>query len=446
MRILILFLLALILKADVIKNTNINVLYALDIEDSFILNEDLQKLYKDYSQNKKRYFIAALEEGYYYLPIIKKIITKEKMPNELISVAIAESFLTITAKSSKKAKGLWQFMPETAKRYGLKIDQYVDERLDPYKSTQAAIDYLKFLHNFFGKWYLAILAYNAGEARVVEAVVRAKVDKLCKSLKNECKKNPSIKEYRKIIKNYQLHKKNSYIKLYKLYQLLESIPLKLEDLLVFQKGLDRQYLPKETRNYIIKILAMSFLFNDDEFVEYSNSYILNTGITQFFKKVEVPAGTSLYYVAKLLKMDYKTLKEHNMHLKYSFTPPYKYYIYIPYQKVAFFKRHFKPTSQKKYFYVYKAKKGDNIYKIAKTFGVSVKMLKDYNKLGKYIKIGQEIIIPLKSKIIKYKVKNGDTLYALSKKFGVSYKKIIKLNNLKNHYIRVGQILKIPQRL
>jgi membrane-bound lytic murein transglycosylase D len=444
MKILVIFLFSLFLKADVINNSNLDVLYALDIEDSFILNKDLQEVYKDYSSKKKRYFIEVLEDGYNILPIIRNAINKAKIPKELISVAMAESFLTLNAKSSKMAKGLWQFMPETAKRFNLKIDKYVDERLDPNKSTEAAINYLKFLHNFFGKWYLAILAYNAGEARVVEAVVRAKVDKLCKSLKNQCKKNPSIKEYRKIIKNYQLHKKNSYIKLYKLYQLLESIPLKLEDLLVFQKGLDRQYLPKETRNYIIKILAMSFLFNNDDFIEYSNSYILNSGITSQYKKVDVPPGTSLYYIAKLLKMNYQTLKEHNLHLKYSFTPPYKYYIYIPYEKVGFFKKNFKGT--KKFFYVYKVKKGDNIFKIAKTFGINAKIIKDYNKLGKYLKIGQKILIPMKSRIIKYKVKNGDTLYALSKKFGVSYKKIIKINNLKNHYIRVGQILKIPQRL
>ena len=444
MKILVIFLFSLFLKADVINNSNLDVLYALDIEDSFILNKDLQEVYKDYSSKKKRYFIEVLEDGYNILPIIRNAINKAKIPKELISVAMAESFLTLNAKSSKMAKGLWQFMPETAKRFNLKIDKYVDERLDPNKSTEAAINYLKFLHNFFGKWYLAILAYNAGEARVVEAVVRAKVDKLCKSLKNQCKKNPSIKEYRKIIKNYQLHKKNSYIKLYKLYQLLESIPLKLEDLLVFQKGLDRQYLPKETRNYIIKILAMSFLFNNDDFIEYSNSYILNSGITSQYKKVNVPPGTSLYYIAKLLKMNYQTLKEHNLHLKYSFTPPYKYYIYIPYEKVGFFKKNFKGT--KKFFYVYKVKKGDNIFKIAKTFGINTKIIKDYNKLGKYLKIGQKILIPMKSRIIKYKVKNGDTLYALSKKFGVSYKKIIKINNLKNHYIRVGQILKIPQRL
>ena len=140
-----------------------------------------------------------MQNGYDYLPLIKEAIISSNVPKELVSVAMAESYLTTSAKSHKKATGLWQFMPFTAKKYKLKIDEYVDERKDPVKSTKAAVEYLKYLHKFFGKWYLAIMAYNAGEARIVEAVVRAKVDKLCKMTKN-CKKKQN---YKKIQKNYK---------------------------------------------------------------------------------------------------------------------------------------------------------------------------------------------------------------------------------------------------
>ncbi len=432
------------LNADVINNKNLNILRSLDIRENFLTYKPLQEKYKEYLYRKKHYFLNILENGFEILPVIKEEILSSHIPKELVSVAMAESYFTLNAKSHKRATGLWQFMPKTAKRFGLRIDDYVDERKDPVKSTEAAIEYLKYLHNFFGKWYLAVMAYNAGEARVVEGVVRAKVDKLCKIIGKRCKKDPKIKHYRKIIREYQQRGRLAFGKLYKVYKELSHIDVSLTELLRFQKGLKRQYIPKETREYILKIISLSFLLNNDEFIKYSNSYILNSGSTPVFNKVTVPPGTSLYYVAKFLNIDYRNLRNHNMHLKYSFTPPYKYYIYIPYQKLAYFKMKFKGKG--KYLYVYKVKKGDTLSKIARKFGIKIKMIKDYNKIGKYLSINQKLIIPLNKRYIKYKVKPGDTLSKIARKFGISYKKIIKVNELKGHLIRIGQILKIPQKL
>ena len=440
---LFLFSVGLFAEINLITHKNIEVLNALNIEDTFIENRQLQKLYKDYAKRKKEYFLNILQNGYNYLPLIRQSIIKSSLPKELISVAMAESYLTTSAKSHKKAIGLWQFMPKTAKRYGLKIDEYVDERKDPVKSTEAAIEYLSYLHRFFGEWYLAIMAYNAGEARIVEAVVRAKVDKLCKSLGRKCRKNPTIKAYRKIIKNYQRHGRYAFGKLYKLYKKLQDMPITLNELLRYQKGLKRQYLPKETRKYILKILAMSFLFNSDDFIKYTNSYLLNSGVTSDLKRVEVPAGTSLYYVSRILDMPYRELRDYNLHLNYSFTPPYKYYIYIPYDKLAEFKIKFHP---KHYFIVYRVKKGDNLLKIARKFDTKVRFIKDFNRIGRFLRIHQKLIIPLSNIYVKYKVKKGDTLRKVAREFGVSYKKIMKVNNLKSPLIRVGQILKVPQGL
>jgi len=442
-KIVLLFFIALFLNADAITNKNINVLNALDIEDSFIEYPKLQKLYHEYSKQKKIYFLNVLENGYDYLPLIKHSILKSDLPKELISVAMAESYLTTSAKSHKRAIGLWQFMPKTAKRYGLKIDEYVDERKDPIKSTQAAVEYLSYLYRFFGKWYLAIMAYNAGEARIVEAVVRAKVDKLCKSLKKNCRKDKTIKQYRKIIKDYQRHGRYAFGRLYKLYKKLDNVPIGLNDLMRYQKGLSRQYLPKETRKYILKILAMSFLFNSDDFIQYTNAYLLNSGVESQLKRVEVPAGTSLYYVSKVLNVPYKEIRKYNLHLNYSFTPPYKYYIYIPYNKLAEFKLKFHP---KHYFMVYKVKKGDTLIKIAKKYDTKVKIIKDFNRLGRFLHIGQKLIIPLNSVYVNYKVKKGDSLRKIAREFGVDYRKIIQVNELKSTTIRVGQILKVPQGL
>jgi membrane-bound lytic murein transglycosylase D len=443
MKKLIVFLFSVFLYAEIFTNKNIEILQNLGIEKDFIKNEKLNRLYKIYSKNKKKYFLNLLENGYDFLPLIREEIIRSKIPKDLVSVAFAESYLKLNSLSSKRAVGLWQIMPVTAKRFGLTINEYVDERKDPVKSTDAAINYLKTLYNFFGNWYLAIMAYNAGEARIVEAVVRAKVDKLCKKLGKECKKDKTIKKYRKIIKNYQHRGKYAYRDLHKLYLRLKSIPLNLEELLTFQKGLKRQYLPKETREYILKILALSFLFNNDEFIKYSNSYLLNSGVTPSWVKVNVPAGTSLIYVSKVLGISFKELRSHNYHLNYVFTPPYKYYIYIPYDKLAYFKLHFHP---KKYFFVYKVKKGDSLLKIAKRFDTKVKLIKDFNKLGKYLHIGEKLVIPLNSVFITYKVKKGDSLRKIANEYGIKYSKIKKVNNLKSDLIRVGQILKIPQEL
>jgi len=289
---------------------------------------------------------------------------------------------------------------------------------------------------------LAIVAYNAGEARVLEAVVRAKVDKLCEKLDKKCKKDKKIKRYRQIIRNYQRKGKYAFNDLYHLYKKLNYIDIKLNDLLKFQKGLKRQYLPRETRDYILKIVAMSFLFNSDDFINYTNTYLLNSGVLSELKRVYVPKGTSLYYVGNILGVNYKKLRKDNMHLNYAFTPPYKYYIYIPYNKLALFKSKFKPKS---FFFVYRVKKGDTLIKIANKFDTKVKIIKDYNKIGKYLQISQKLIIPLKYEYIKYKVKQGDSLIKIAKKFGVKLEKIKKINNLDSNLLRVGQILKVPKR-
>ena len=440
MKKLIFFLITIFLYADLYNNKNISVLNALNIEDSFIRNERLQSLYKSYLLKRREYYLNILENGYKYLPLIRDEILKSDVPHELLSVAIAESYLSSFVKSRKKAIGLWQFMPATAKRFGLKIDEYVDERKDPIKSTKAAIKYLEYLHNFFGKWYLAILAYNAGEARVLEAVVRVRVDKLCERLD---KKDKEIKQYRQIIKNYQRKGKYAFNDLYNLYKKLNHIDIKLSDLLKFQKGLRRQYLPKETREYILKVIAMSFLFNSDDFINYTNTYLLNSGVLSEIKRVYVPRGTSLYYVSNILGVSYKNLKKDNMHLNYIFTPPYRYYIYIPYNKLVLFKSKFKPKS---FFIVYRVKKGDTLMKIARKFGVKVHIIKSYNKIGKYLRISQKLRIPLHLHrvYVKYKVKQGDSLMKIAKEFGVKLEKIKKVNNLNSNLLRIGQILKIPK--
>lgn len=109
----------------------------------------------------------------YYMPIIEAEIDKMGIPQELKYLPIIESALNPKAVSSASAKGLWQFIFSTAKLYGLKSNNYIDERFDPIKSTKAAVHYLRDLYNFFNSWELAIAAYNCGPGNVKKAIVRS---------------------------------------------------------------------------------------------------------------------------------------------------------------------------------------------------------------------------------------------------------------------------------
>ena len=383
-------------------NEEVKILDSFDIDASFLLDKTLNDMRTKNSQiYRSKHFFRAMDDAYIYIPEVKKILSQYNIPPEFLYLAMAESNFSNRAYSKKRAAGLWQFMPRTAKGFGLKIDEYVDERRDPIKSTKAAAKYLSHLHKRFGKWYLAAIAYNCGGGRLNKAIKKAGSDDLNTLLSPR-----------------------------------------------------KRYLPRESRLYIRKIVALALIGNDDKFLlESEYAHLLNRANAFSMSTIKLPSGESLKRVSKTISLPLRTLKKLNRHLKYDFVPPYKqdYEIYIPYVKLNDFKQKYTKDSVKNIYKVHVVKNGDNLSYIGKRYGVPYRVIMDFNNLKHTrLKLKQKLIIPIdiSSNVSKiktrhyYLVKKGDTLESISKAYKVSVKNLQKQNSLRGSLIKIGERLKI----
>ena len=367
----------------------IRILKELDIDPKYINDEYLWQLKSSRLNTTKQEFINTITKEYEHAAIIKDVLKQRGVPNSLLYLAIVESKLSNRATSGAKAAGIWQFMPSTAKLHNLNVDKYVDERRDPIQATHAAIDYLERLKDRFGKWYLAILAYNAGEGKLSKAIKIAGSDDIKTLL------NPK-----------------------------------------------RKYLSLETRNYLRKIIMMAYVANDSDFLISKDSSMLNSATYIGVEKMEIPGGISLLDIASTIGFSVEKLSKYNMHLRYSFTPPDrdKYYIYIPTIKKEEFLANYKVSQKTK---IYNTKKGDTFDIIAKKLDIKTSDIKKYNNIDK-IQSNYKLALPSNAKTIyEYQVKKGDTLGAISRKFGVDIADIIKANSKTNMKLAIGENLVIP---
>lgn len=136
-------------------------------------NPQLENLVKNFLKNRKRSYERLMGLSQYYFPMFEEAMARYNVPLEIKYLAIVESALRSNAVSRVGATGLWQFMYETGKQYGLKIDSYVDERKDTYKATDAAARYMEGMYKIFGDWELVLASYNSGAGNVSKAIRRS---------------------------------------------------------------------------------------------------------------------------------------------------------------------------------------------------------------------------------------------------------------------------------
>ncbi len=420
--------------------SDLKILEDLDLDRSFITDSKLQKTYKHIVNQNQTKYAKHLDDAHLFVPTIKQILKENDIPPAFLYLVMAESNFSLNAKSYKKALGLWQFMPRTGKNYGLKQDEYIDERMDIVKSTRAAVTYLKSLKKRFGKWYLAAIAYNCGEGRVYEALTRATLDMYLE----DNKKTKITREYRRIIRLYQ-RKQLPFSKLYGVYKKVRKYNYNpgIKQLLKVQKGLQRQYLPGESQRYIRKIIALG-LMNNREFIVNDNKHLLNIGIGQAIASVDVKGGVLLKDVAKLVGMKYEEIYAINKQIKQGILPFEQdtCNIYIPYSRLSRFQANIENLADSKYA-MHKVKPGDSLYKIGKRYKCNYKLIKKFNKLkSNILSVNQRLIIPMDPEFAPkndeiYIVKYGDTLSKIAKDFKVDLKRLMDDNKISSSFINIG---------
>lgn len=154
----------------------INVLKNLDIDPHYIKDPHFLQIKEQESKTYRKHLMRAIKEQYDNIVLVQEVLKDENVPEEVLYLAVIESGLSNKATSRQGAAGVWQLIPSTAKTMGLKVQKGLDERRDPVASTKAAAKYLSVLKEKFGKWYLAILAYNCGDGALKRAIAKAGSD------------------------------------------------------------------------------------------------------------------------------------------------------------------------------------------------------------------------------------------------------------------------------
>ena len=405
-------------------------LKAIEGEIPLHFNAEVKKYINFYTVTRRDYARRMLNRSSKYFPLFEEYLEKNDMPDELKYLSVVESGLNANAVSHAAAVGLWQFIYWTGRAYNLNSSWYIDDRMDPDLSTQAACEFLSYLNDYFGDWELALAGYNSGPGRV----------------------NRSIR--------YADGQRN-FASIYK-------------------------YLPNETKAYVPKFVAVTYVFN------YAEEHNLYPDASEFLPKydtIHVSQYLHLETLSDQIGLCIEDLEALNPQIKHGAIPStaknYPLKIPIEYKDLVVQNRIELYDSASRVGQVelekmakneigavtgrdqvlYTVKSGDVLGVIAERYHVRVSDLKKWNRLkGSMIRVGQKLKIwvlpkyknapktqrivakaktqPLTPKLGQktHFVKNGDTLWDISLANKISIEKLKKMNNLSTNNIKPGQTL------
>jgi len=319
-----------------------------DVDEAYVYDAGFERFVLHNEKKIKAFYKRSLGRGKELLPMMKGYLMDDGLSDLFIYLSMVESGFSSAIVSPKKAVGLWQFMPATAKHYNLSVCNSFDERCDPVSSTYAAINYLNKLYRQFGKWYLAAMAYNCGEGRLKKAIEKAGSDEL-------------------------------------------SILIDDRD----------KYLPLETREYIKKILLVAMI-GESKTLDFTNE-VYSSGKDLF--QVEVPAGTKLRELAKTIKMKPSRLLSLNKQFKKGLIPKIKpmYHISIPEEKMILFYLRYELSEEKKsikaHLISHYVALGETVESIAKLYQADMDEIIISNHLeDNNLELDSFLVIPVSKKI------------------------------------------------
>ena len=372
----------------------------------------IQYWIKYFTERHPRTMSRYLSRGSKYRGLISKVLREQGLPQDLFYVALIESGFSLKATSSASASGPWQFMKATGKRYGLTINYYVDERWDPVRSTIAASLYLSDLNNVFHSWYLAMAAYNAGEMRIMGAIMRA-----------------NSRDF---------------------WQLVQ-----------------KKKLPRETMNYIPKFIAAAKIGKNPE--RYGIKFTESS--EHVSASVQVPSPMSLRTMAKITGVSYNTLKRLNPHIKRGITPPNSgrtYKLWVPEDATEVFEEKRALLAKNRLRFknklaksredlprsgYHKVRRGETLDLISRKYGMTLSQLRRVSGLrGSRIFPGQRIKVVKnaakasrgKPTYQRYRVRKGDNLYTIARRFDTTIREIRKMNKIRRNRIYAGQLLRVKK--
>lgn len=376
---------------------------AIQIPDNIYVQQEIKR----FTQKERTFFVRAYRRSGIYMEMILEKLRSSGLPEELAWLPLIESGYEVKALSSARALGLWQFIPSTGVRFGLRRDLLIDERMDPEKATDAAIAYLTELHNLFGDWPTVLAAYNCGEGRVLRTIRSQNV-------------------------NYLDNFWDLYTK-----------------------------LPRETAQYVPRFLATIHILQNMEKYGFDPA---DLAPPPEYEKVSVERQVSLQSIAEATKIPLEDLLRLNPELRYALLPPEAYTLKIPQGYTDHFLASIESIAessppQKAYLH-HRIKPGESLSNIAERYKVPVRQIMQENniKSAHRIRAGHVIKIPGRNsqgiavlrpnstdpkECLTYTVRQGDTLWAIANRFKTSTHILISANQLSGSTLRIGQKLRIP---